>query len=406
MSSLWRGVYIPNPVTRLGLALACAALVVSQGAPASGAPRGTIRGRILNETTGRAGSGVLVTLTGGRGGNLQRETRTDVRGRFRFEDLATGDDLFYALDARYDGGLFAGGAVKLPADTARRPVVEARLRVWRTTTDPSSIVVARDYLFLIPNEEGAGVIESVTVTNSSAAAYIGRGAAVGGSRDGIPAPSLAFPLPAAADIDGVRILDASLDIPQLVPTDLGGFAATVAVPPGETRITFTYPVTGSGGRFDLSRRALYPVLEHSIFTEEPLSLDSDALEAAGGTKLNGEEYRRWSTLEPLDPGDVVQALALAEARWDPALVVGAAALGVALAGLVAAALVRVRRRPPARPALELRPEGAREDLLLAIAELDLRHRDGELSEREWSVQRATLKERLRNASRGGPEPAS
>jgi hypothetical protein len=46
----------------------------------------------------------------------------------------------------------------------------------------------------------------------------------------------------------------------------------------------------------------------------------------------------------------------------------------------------------------------REELAIAIAELDLRREQGELNEREWERSRAALKARLEEVAR--KEPAS
>jgi hypothetical protein len=376
---------------------AALAVVGMLGAPAAAAETGTIEGRVVNATTGRPQGGVAVTLTGGRRGELTRDTTTDARGRYRFAGLPAGEERFYALDARYEGGLFAGRAVALPSDTAQPPVIDGTLRVWETTTDPGAILIRRDDLFVVPGEAGGvGVIESVTVANTSERAYIGRG----GGRDGgsgAPPPSVAFSLPADAAMEGLRILEATIDVPEIVALEgLGGFGTTVAIPPGDpVRITFTYRVEGTAGRFDLSRRALYPVLEHSVFTREPLSLESDRLASDGRERLSGETYLRWSSEEPLDAGDTVAAVAVAEAGLDPLLTGAAAAALLLVAALAAVALLRARR---SRPVAGLPSDGSRADLLVAIAELDLRYRDGEMAREEWSLQRAKLKDRLARPS--------
>lgn len=376
----------------LVLATISASLAVLLGAPSIAATKGTIEGRVVNASTGEPQPDVAVTLTGGRVGDISKKTTTDRLGRYTFSGLPTGDEGLYALDARYAGGLFAGRAVSLPDDTARPPVIEGTLRVWETTTDPTAILVARDDLFVVPNEGGASVIESVTVTNLSDRAYIGRG---GDRSQGGGAPSLAFSLPTAAQAERTRILEATLDIPRLVALEgLGGFGVTVAVPPGDTRITFTYPLSGVTGRFDLSRRALYPVVEHTIFTEEPLSLESDRLVAAGEQRLSGRTYLRWTSEDPLDAGDTIQAAALADAGSDPVLVGGMAAILIAVAAAAAFALVRSRRRAERPPEASAQID-SREELLVAIAELDVRRRNGQIAEHDWSLERARLKDRLR-----------
>jgi hypothetical protein len=388
------------------------------GDSARAAHTGAIEGVVVNRASGRPAEGVRVRLAGGGGGagQVTRDRVTDERGRFEFRGLPTGADRFYAIDARHDGGLFAGGVVQLPANTEDSPVVDTRLSVWPTTTDPASIVVARDMLFVVPNDDGVGVVESVRVNNVSDRAYIGRiaeqtrgglGRTAEQTRGGLgrtaeeaapgASPTLAFALPAGADLSGVRIIDATIDIPRIRASELG-FVTTVAIPPGVTSVTFTYPLTGATGRFDLTRRALYPTVDYAVHAAPPLVLSSDALETTGRVEIGGQTYTRYEAPEPLEAGDVAEALAIAEATRDPVLVAGVAALAAALT--LALALALWRRRRADRGSLRRRPSQvdvspqAADELVTAIAELDLAHESGALGRDEWSARRQELKQRL------------
>ncbi|MGH2807996.1 MAG: carboxypeptidase-like regulatory domain-containing protein, partial [Actinomycetota bacterium] len=245
-------------------------------ANAGAAELGTITGRVINQSTGEPQRGVTVILTSGTedgSGRLSRRAVTDRRGRYEFDELPTGQDRFYALDARFDGGTFAGRAISIPSDTTQTPVIETTLRVWDTTTDPGAVVIQRDDLFVISTDAGAAVIESVTIANVSDRAYIGRGRQIGGAD--ASGASVGFALPDGAR--NVNIEDSDIDIPALVELD-AGVAATVAFPPGETRVTFSYEIPGSGASVDLSRPALYPTLELSVFAKPPLEIRSNRLE--------------------------------------------------------------------------------------------------------------------------------
>jgi Carboxypeptidase regulatory-like domain len=385
---------------RLALALA-GCVVAGWIAPAAGATTGTIRGRVVSGATRRPEPGVRVTLTAGSDGSqpVERSAITDRAGRFEFGLLPTGDDLAYALDARFDGGLFAGGAVSLPSGGEQAPVIETTLRVWRTTTEPGSIVVDKDLVFVVPSDEGAGAIESVAIDNTSERAYIGRGAGAGRGR----APTLGLALVAGGSVRGLQILEATLDVPEITPdADLGGFTTTMAIPPGPARLVFTYPVSGAAGQFDLSRRALYPVLDYRVFVADPLTVRSDGLRPSGEVRLKGKTYRRYDAPGGLDAGDTVQALALAEAGLDPGLVAGAGAVAAIVLGAVAVALRR-RGRGGVAPQVRQQPR-ARAELVEAIAELDLRRRSGEVDQGEWMRRRAELKARLERMREPEPTP--
>jgi hypothetical protein len=372
-------------------------MLVAGPASAAGPPSGRIAGRVINGATGEPQPGVPLRLSSARrdgSDRIVRRVRTDEGGRYVFSGLPLGPDRFFVVDARFQNGLFPGRPVEL---TRARPALDTSIRVWPTTTDPQAIVIRSDRLFVVPNENGAGVIESVAVANVSAEAYVGRGSELGADDD--PAvPSLAFSLPPGAT--NTRFLDATVDVPQLVPAP-GGFGITSAIPPGDdTRFTFSYEIPRRGPELDLSRVALYPMLDYSIFAAAPLEVDGTRLSPDGSVELRGTNYRRWSAPDDIDAGDRLQAVAVAEAGSDPLLIGGLLVL-LAVVAVGAAAALLLRKRPkavaPRRP--------GRAELIEAIAELDLRHEAGEMDDRAWAQRRAELKQRLSGASKE-VEPAS
>jgi hypothetical protein len=276
-------------------------------------------------------------------------------------------------------------------------VIDTRLRVWNTVDDPSSILVRRNSLFLTQSGDNrVGVVESVTVFNASHRAYIGRGVGMaGGAR---PGATLGFALPAGGERD-VRIIDSEpIDVPRIVATDYG-FATTVAIPPGRTSITFGYSVASDGGgAYDLSKTILYPTSELSLYTTEPLEAEGDRLRPAGEVTIGDQRYSRWSTVARLDAGDRVLTVVVAEGGSSGALAAGAAAIGaLVVAGTVLAAVRRRRasadvRAGARRPRPALAP--TRQEVVAAIAKLDLAYESGGFSEGEWKRRRALLKDQL------------
>ena len=385
-----------QPMRRLVLVVA--ALAALAPAPAVEAARtGTIEGRVINGTTRDPQGGVEVVLTAGRGDRSSRDTvTTGPDGRYRFEDLPTGEDRFYVLDATYKDGLFAGRPLTLPSDTQQRPVIDTTLRVFEPTTDPNAILIRRNDLYVIHRGDQISVVEAIKVVNPTNNAYIGRGStlAPGGGDDDIT-PSLGFALPDTVLWESFRWLEADLDVPQAVEIPGVGFGITTAVPPGEVEFTFTYQVEGQGGFFDISRRALYEISEFSIFAAAPLELESNRLSAAEEVDIDDTTYERFTTSEPLRAADPIQILLIARAGASMALVGGAAAGLVALLVVAVLAYKRTRRRK--RPVPQV---ADRQELITAIAELDLRHSAGEVEESEYSRRRAELKQRLARAHSG------
>ena len=354
---------------------------------------------MINETTGQPQPGVELTLTTGTSDSEPEEVaivESDGRGRYRFPGLATGEDRFYALDARFEDGLFAGSPISLPSDTTERPVVTSTMRVWNTTSDPGVIRVLRDNLFVVPNETGVGVIESVTVSNDSDRAYIGRGAGLVG--DEASGASVAFALPPGAQ--AINVFDSDLDIPDLVTVDQG-FAATVAFPPGETRTTFSYALSGTGGSFDLSRPVLYATEELSIYAAAPLEVRSNRLDPRDSVTLEDKTYERWSSSETIAAGDPLQALAVANADIPvtPLLISIGAILLLGVGGGIL--LARNRRKAPRQS-----DAPSRERLLERVAALDIAFETGEIDEDAWNIERARLLERLRSTETEETEPTA
>ena len=383
-------------------AVALLSLTPTTGLAAPGA-NGTIEGRVINAATDEPQRGVAVTLyrATAEGEDLVDTVVTRRDGRYSFGDLPTGDNNLYALDATFQEGLFPSRVLTLPRQSDPPPIVESTLRVWPTTTDPRAIFIRRDDKFVVPHENGVGILESVTIVNPSDLAYAGRGAEMGGSGDE-PAPSLGFALPAAADCEGIAIRDSNLDVPSLLCTEYG-FAITSAIPPGEHRITFSYEAEGSAGIVDLSHVALYTIGETSVYAADPLAVESNRLEARGNRTIGGRDYAVWGTDEDLDPGDRIQVQTIARSDLSPWVVLGGVAAGLALlmgVGYLIARRKRVRATVVASP---VHPPETRDELLTAIAELDLRYRSGEIEEATWTRERAELRHRLeRDRSTAAP----
>lgn len=395
-----------QPMRRL-IAVAAIAVALVPVAPAGAAATGTIEGRVVNGTTDEPQPDVEVTLTTGEGGGDSAETViTGPDGRYRFDDLPTGEDTFYVLDAVYEGGLFAGRPLTIPDDTDEPPVIETTLRVFEPTTDPNAILIRRNHLYLLHEEDRVTIVETVKVVNPTNDAYIGRGSELGAAGDEA-IPSLGFALPSGTIPGSFQWVEADLDVPGAVELEGIGFGITPAIPPGEVDFTFSYQVGGEGGTFDLTRRTLYETSELSVFAAEPLEVTSNRLEQGDELDLEGTIYDRFTTTRVANAADPIQILVVAQGGSAVALVAGAAGglVLLALLGFVAfrrtkrrAARVRVEDVPaPARDV----PAPGRDGLVAAIAELDLRHAAGEVDDRNYAARRADLKQRLAGATGPG-----
>ena len=387
---------------RLGLSLLLFLAFVGTD-PARAAETGTIEGRVINGTTGKPQSRVEVTLTRGSGDRREEQTLlTGADGRYSFEDLPTGEDTFYVLDALYEGGLFAGRPLTIPANTRKAPEIKTTLRVFEPTTDPNAILIRRDDLFLVHDGNRISVIEAIKVINPTKSAYIGRGSALSGSdADGVT-PSLGFALPDTTVPETFRWLAADLDVPQAVEIQGVGFGITSAIPPGEVDFTFSYQLEGTGGIFDISRRALYEVSELSVFAADPLKVTSNRLEPRGEVDLEGTTYQRFTTPEDLDAADPIQILVVAEGGSSLPFIGGAAAILVVTLAIGWLAFRRSKKTRVQQDRADAVPS-THEELVAAIADLDLRYEAGDVPQDDYARRRADLKQRAAAAPPGSSQ---
>lgn len=390
-------------VRLLTAALVVLFLVAPAQVAAQSDERGTIAGVVTNGTTNVPQQGVEIRLLGGLQddeGNFSQEisevARSDGRGRFEFTGLPSGEDRAYALDAAFDGGSFPGGVVTIPSDG---DVIEIEQKVWDTTTDPRAIVIQRNNMFVLQGDDRANVIDSYTIVNVSEEAYIGRGAESRGNSGDTGVPTLSFSFPVGSE--DIQIAESDLDIPELLSTETG-VGITSAVPPNETRITFAYGLRVNTGQVDLSRRALYPILNLGVFAEPPFVIDSTRLIEDGEVTIEGTTYARYRSEEDVTGGNSIPMIATAQGESATVLIAGAIAAGALIVVIVVLALVRrrARRRAPEEAPTVIE---SRDDLLVAIARLDLEYHSGKLDHERWDAERAELKSRL--AKHRSPEPA-
>ena len=387
--------------------LALAGLLASTSPAATSAEaRAVVSGRVV-DGSGRPVPGALVRLLSARPGaaNGEREMRTDADGRFRFGRLTRGAGVRYALEAEFDGGLFVDETFRLRSNNHSEDV-----EVWQTTSDPSVIRISRNDVFIAHDDGDAGVIESVTVTNASDRAYVGRSAAFGGE-GGPGSPTLGFSLPPQAIGRRVDIVSSDLDRLYATTADFG-FAATVAIPPSRPLTTiFAYGIEHSGGVYDVSRRVLYPTRALNVYVTDPLEVNSNRLTYEGPETIEGRTYDKWTSSGGFDAGDTISLSLVAEGTTSTGLWVGGAiALGVIATALAVAFLVG-RRRAGSRAASVHRSEEDRsekeeesearasDDVLVEIAELDLLHQAGDVSDADYDSRRADLKRRALVARR-------
>jgi hypothetical protein len=128
-------------------------------------------------------------------------------------------------------------------------------------------------------------------------------------------------------------------------------------------------------------------LELGVYAADPLRIEGSRVEPDGTRDVEGKTYDLYSSSGTLEAGDSVDMIAVAEAAAGNLLAIGGAiAAVVATAGLLV--IVIRRRSRPAREATK------REDVVEAIARLDLAKDQGLIRETEWASRRDALKRSL------------
>ena len=104
------------------LAVGCLIALTLLPSTARAADTGSIVGQVFNATKGSPEEGAVVTLRGGEADGsdeIERTVTTDSEGRYEFQDLPTGEERFYTVDAMHEGGFFPSRAISLPSDTTQ-----------------------------------------------------------------------------------------------------------------------------------------------------------------------------------------------------------------------------------------------------------------------------------------------
>jgi hypothetical protein len=219
-------------------------LIVLLSSADADAPRlnnGKIQGVVVNGSRGDEPIGdVEVLLRGGFDGVLEplARTRTDMYGKFVFDDVPLDPAMVYLPGADRDGVHYPGTRIRF--DLADR-LAHVTVVAFDAVESPSPLIVERHDIDLTLQPDVMEISETLLVTNNSRASYVGEQV---GDR-----PPATFRLSVPANFDRVtfdsefygrrfRVVDRQpvTDIPW---------------PPGGRELKFTYriPIEASGGTF-------------------------------------------------------------------------------------------------------------------------------------------------------------
>ena len=362
---------------------------------------GVISGTVTNQTTGQPVANAAVDLGIFDQTSLAetRQTTTDVAGRYRFADLPTDAALIFVarITIGAGGGSYSSEPVHFMAGQA---ALDLPIVTYDTTTDGSGVRADRVHFIMEFDSDRIYFTELIVFGLEGNKAYAGDGAG-----------TLRFTLPQGAE--GLEISDGALGERYIATAE--GFVDTLPLPPGRgtRQVLYRYAVPYTGRTLDLTRAIPYPAANvNALVAEVGAKVTSDQLtdqtvrQTQNGNfiSLSGQNLAanqpitlRFSDLPLGVSSAAMTAGETAPATNDRALLLillGAGGLLVAL--LVTIPLLRPRKTPTASTASRVADE---ENLVDALARLEIAHQAGELSDAAYRDARLRVKAQILNSAR-------
>ena len=307
------------------------------GMPAAAFAQARLTVEVKNRTangTAIAGDEVVLQLYRSQEQIESLQAKADVDGKAVFEKILTGPDMAAVATAKHQNMAFRSEPVALNPATGE---FSASVQVFDVSTDTSKLSVGVHHIMVAVRGAALEFTEYMQLKNASDRAITSV------KRDAENRPAvIEVKLP-----QGFQDLSASgyLEPEALVVTP-DGFYDTMAVPPGEHQVTFSYKVGIDRGAVKIVKEITLPTAELMLFWThgqgklEGLGEPNDRLAGADGVPI--EYYRR----SALKPGDRIafQLSGFSAKKSDSYTWI---ILGAVFAVLVAIALWRLR--PKAAP---------------------------------------------------------
>lgn len=398
---------------------------------------GTITGQIVgkNGAVNLAGTPITLTIATASGGQPnERTVAADADGRFRFDGVPISTGAFYLLKIVYDGGNYFREVEFAASVTA---VDSGPIEVYPAVRGEGAFYVPRmNTLMTATDQTGAQLVETGGYLNDTDRAYIGRAGAADAVTVRFGLPVGAFNLEPAQGLNRDTLVQ--VDEPPLL-----GFATVEAIPPGDHQFAFIYQLQSQNGAIGIDRVFPYRTDLYTLYLPTGVRLESGGssvpIRDSGVQQLqNGQQFRVFTATNIPAGGRLTARLTnlpQPQSTRNPLLIpmmifmfLIAAALIVVYgrqrrrSPVAAAAQRQVRTVPggiatprpaPARERVAASPDelaARKEQLLLALVELDERYEAGDLPEEDYRRQRKARKNELvaalRAIERQGAEPVA
>ncbi|MGE5249577.1 MAG: hypothetical protein ACM3QS_05130, partial [Bacteroidota bacterium] len=379
------------------------ALSGTPGAAASpAAASGTVTGTVATQGGASLAAGTPVTLRGfdhAQDSSGPKETLTlqgslSTAEGFTFENVELPQGRILLAEVEYQGVTYQSAFKTVEAGTTQ--VALDPIPVYETTEDFGTLSLDQLHVaFDFGTDGNVQVFEIYSFSNKTERAVIIK-------TDGSQIPFIATPR-GAQDVG----FEAGQDTASFTPAKDG-----VAIVPSEKPYSliafFTLPYDPKG--IEITQPFLLKAASMSIFVPQGVKLTSKDLSDAGTQDISGTSYRMYSAKEVPANSSVTFKLSgkadtspsTAQSTSRQPLIIGAAALGLALIGLGVWMYLRERNL---RAAESMAGEAGgefedAESVMDAIIALDDLHRAKKIPDEAYQVRRAELKERLKRLENG------
>jgi hypothetical protein len=345
---------------------------------------GTIRGRVVNGTTGDpVTTGLEIHLIGidNQAIALTESATTDTVGEFTFDNLEIVPDRVFGAYTVYRGVEYFSEGRQFADEEA---ILDLLVIVYEVTPDTRAVHIDRLHLMFDFTVEGVVEVTEVWVLSNQ------------GNQTITPEEGLEFILPSG--FSDLRFFNQMASERRFLITDRGFYDRGSLRPVEGTELVFSFNLPFKR-RLDFAQPMSYPVSATVILMpENGPKVEAEGLQDLGVENFGGTRRQTYN-LDPISAGDGLElrlsggSAAFGGEATQIGLIIGAALFGLAL---LAAGVwwYRIKGRDGAQEVVVEEIVSDREDLLRAIADLDDAFEAGSIPEDEYHRRRQSLKQQI------------
>jgi len=305
---------------------------------------GQIRGKVFDFRQNQPLVGQLIVLERHRDEQTsRRETKTDAKGRYRFQNLAPSSTDHYTVFTEFKGRTYREENVMV-TNLASNVTVDLNLNAF--TSDLSVMRILRHSIFLQPvldhaHGEAVHVLEFLSLENRSNLNF----------QQEVEGEILGCFLPLPSGIEQLQVGISTVEIMEEVAENPVAIPAPIL--PGQTNIQISY-LLHINQVVDLSRLQQFQTESLQLLIPEsiPLVVQSKDLEAKTPQTIHNTVYATYETAKPIAAGRAVQLQLKLDRSSSTLFIVLIAGLAICIVGFVITMVIHIQK-PGQRDTVEL-----------------------------------------------------